>query len=125
VIGSKQRSSHNEKAEIMGLMGSVENKTAIIVDDFTISCGTLTEIANVVKNEGAKSVYAFVSHALLSKKGISALRESPIEKLVTTDTVYNPNVLGNDDIEVLSVADLFAKAIRIIHNKESLHELFG
>ncbi|MCL2499952.1 MAG: ribose-phosphate diphosphokinase [Defluviitaleaceae bacterium] len=124
VIGSKQRTSHNEKAEIMGLMGYVEGKHAIIVDDFTISCGTLTEIANVVKNRGALSVHAFVSHALLSKKGVAALRESPIEKLVATDTVHNPNIGGCEKVTVLSVADMFAKAIRIIHNKESLHELF-
>jgi ribose-phosphate pyrophosphokinase len=124
VIGNKQRHDHNEKAEIMGLMGSVEGKTAVIVDDFTISCGTLLEIANIVKDRGAVSVHAFVSHALLSEKGVAALRRSPIERLVTTDTVFNPNVLGDDRITVLSVAGLFAKAIQIIHEKESLHELF-
>jgi ribose-phosphate pyrophosphokinase len=124
VIGSKQRSSHNEKAEIMGLMGDVDNKTAIIVDDFTISFGTLSEITNVVKNRGAKAVYAFVSHALLSKKGVEVLHNSPIEKLITTDTVYNPVVKESNKIEIVSVAELFAKAIKIIHEKESLHELF-
>jgi ribose-phosphate pyrophosphokinase len=124
VIGNKQRASHNEEAEILGLMGDVAGKKAIVVDDFTISCGTLAEIANVVKNKGATSVYAFVSHALLSQKGVAALQESAIDRLVMTDTVHNTNILDCEKITVLSVADLFAKAIRIIHNKESLHELF-
>jgi ribose-phosphate pyrophosphokinase len=124
VIGSKQRSSHNEKAEIMGLMGYVEDKHAILVDDFTISCGTLSEIANVVMNRGAKSVNAFVSHAMLSKKGAATLCESPIDKLVVTDTVHNPNAEGCEKVEIVSITDMFAKAIKIIHDKESLHELF-
>ena len=123
-IGNKQRLFHDEKAEIMGLAGNVENKTAIVVDDFTISCGTLAEIAATLKNKGAKSIYAFVSHALLSGKGISVLNASPINRLITTDTIYNPNITENEKIAVLSVADLFAKAIKIIHEKESLNELF-
>ncbi len=73
VIGNKQRLYHDEKAEIMGIIGSVEGKNAVIVDDFTMSCGTLTEIAKILKDKGAKDIYAFVSHTLLSEKGTEAL----------------------------------------------------
>ncbi|MCL2772167.1 MAG: ribose-phosphate diphosphokinase [Oscillospiraceae bacterium] len=124
VIGNKQRLFHNEKAEIIGIIGDVDNKTAIVVDDFTISCGTLIEIAKTLKAKGAKEVYAFVSHELLSKKAVDALNESVIKKLITTDTVNNPNIVNTDKIEIISVSELFAKAIKIIHEKDSLSELF-
>jgi len=124
VIGNKRRQEHDEKAEILGIIGDVNGETAIIVDDFTISCGTLIEIAKALKARGAKEVFAFVSHALLSEKGVNALNESVIDKLFTTDTVDNPNIGDCNKIEMISVSDLFAKAIKIIHEKDSLHELF-
>ena len=123
-IGNKRRRQHNEKAEILGVIGDVKDQTAIIVDDFTISCGTLIEVANVLKENGAKEIYAFVSHALLSEKGVAALNESVIDKLFTTDTVCNPNIIGCEKIELISVSELFAKAIRIMYENNSLHELF-
>jgi len=124
VIGNKQRLSHNEAVEILGIIGDVNNKTAIIVDDFTISCGTLAETAKVLKAQGAKEIFAFVSHLLLSKKGVDALNNSPISKLYATDTIENPNTVNNEKIGIVPVTDLFAEAIRIIHEKESLSELF-
>ena len=124
VIGNKRRQDHNEKAEIMGVIGDVENETAVIVDDFTISCNTLIEIAKMLKDKGAKKVYAFVSHALLTKAAVEALDNSVIEKLYTTDTVHNPKIIHSKKVGIISVSDLFAKAIKIIHEKESLHELF-
>lgn len=123
-IGNKQRLFHDECAEIIGLIGDVNNKTALIVDDFTISCGTLAEIARTLQRNGAKRILAFVSHALLSQKGIDVLMQSPIERLVTTDTVNNPWLGACGKVDVLSVTEMFARAIRIIHEKESLAELF-
>ena len=124
VIGNKQRTSHNEEAEILSVIGDVTDKTVLIVDDFTISCGTLIEAAKMIMTKGAKEVYALVSHSLLSKTGLEKLNNSPIKKLYITDTVNNPDTVGAEKIEIISVADLFAKAIKIIHNKESLSELF-
>ena len=126
VIGNKQRLSHDENAEIIGIIGDAGNKTAVVVDDFTITCGTLIEIAKTLKANGAEEIYAFVSHELLSAKGIAALNGSLIKKLITTDTVYNPNIagVGNEKIEIISVSELFAKAIKIIHEKDSLSDLF-
>jgi len=123
-IGNKRRQQHNEKAEILGVIGDVNDNTAIIVDDFALSCGTLIEVANVLKEKGAKEIYVYVSHALLSEKGVAALNESVIDKLFTTDTVYNPNITGCGKVELISVSNLFAKAIKIIHEKDSLNELF-
>ena len=123
VIGDKQRLSHKEEVEIYGLMGDVEGKNAVIVDDFTISCSTLIETAKVLKARGAKEIFAFVSHLLLSEKGVCALEKSPITKLFATDTVDNPYA-HNKKIEIISVTALFAKAIHIIHEKDTLSELF-
>lgn len=122
VIGSKHRASHDEKAEITGLMGDVRGKNAVIVDDFTISCGTLVESARTLKEHGALDVYAYVSHALITQKGADALLNSPLTRLYTTDTIDNP--FPCERITILSVAGMFAEAIRIIHDQESLAALF-
>lgn len=123
-VGNKQRLFHDEKAEITGLMGDVENKTCVIVDDFTISCGTLAEIANTLKKNSANDIYAFVSHAALSEKGVFVLNSSHIKKLFVTDTIYNPAIMNCEKIGIISVAEIFGRAIKAIHEKESLSELF-
>jgi len=124
VIGNKQRTAHDDNAEILSIMGDVRNKTALIVDDFTLSGGTLIQTAKTLIAHGAKDVIAFVSHSLLSKAGVDALNHSPIRKLYVTDTIDNPNNALSGKIEVISVTDLFAQAIKRIHERDSLSELF-
>lgn len=123
-IGDKTRICHDEKAEVMGIIGDVKGKNAVIVDDFTISCGTLIDTARVLKKNGAKRIYACVSHALLGDSGLNALTESDIEELVITDTVENLKAFSHPKVRVVSVAELFGDAVRIIHNKDSLSLLF-
>lgn len=123
-IGDKTRHGHDEKAEILDIIGDVRGKTAMIVDDFTISCGTLADMARTLARKGAKRVYACVSHSLLGPKGIQTLAESPIERLIITDTVENACAFECPKVRVVSIAPLFAKAIDIIHNRESLSSLF-
>jgi len=123
-IGNKQRLHHNVNAEILSIMGTIKDKSAVIVDDFSISGGTLNETAKRLLKDGAKEVYAFISHAALSLDGVNAIVEGPIKKLFITDTIFNGNILGREKIEVISVSDLFAESIRIIHDKDSLSELF-
>jgi ribose-phosphate pyrophosphokinase len=123
-IGSKIRTSHDEKARVIDIIGNVNGKNAVIVDDFTISCGTLTDTARVLKENGAKEIYACVSHAVLSASGLELLENSCIKELIITDTVENDEVFRHKKIKVVSVAGLFAKAILNIHNGDSLSELF-
>jgi len=123
-IGDKIRVDHDEKAQILEIIGDVRGKNAVIVDDFTISCGTLVDTARALKENGAERIYACVSHALLQEKGLKALEESEIEELIITDTVENPIVFEHPKVRVVSVAPLFAEAVRIIHNRESLSRLF-
>ena len=124
VICNKQRLSHEGTVEILDVIGDIKGRSAVIVDDFTISCGTLIETAKTLKTQGANDIYAYVSHILLSEKGVRALDESPICKLYSTDTVDNPNIVGAKKVEIISITDLFAKAIKIIHEKDSLSDLF-
>lgn len=124
-IGDKTRVDHNEKAEVLEIIGDVKGKNALIVDDFTISCGTLADTARALKEHGAEKIYACVSHALIGEKGLKALESSPIEELIITDTVENAEAAKHPKIKVVSVAPLFAEAVRIIHNKDSLSQLFG
>lgn len=123
-IGDKTRLCHDEKAKVLEIIGDVKGKNAVIVDDFTITCGTLIDTARMLKKHGAEKIYACVSHALLGDKGLKALEESVIEELVITDTVENPKAFNHPKIKVVSVASLFADAVRIIHNKDSLSHLF-
>jgi ribose-phosphate pyrophosphokinase len=123
-IGDKIRTGHDEKAKVLGIIGDVKGKNALIVDDFMISGGTLIDTARVLKQNGAEKITACISHCLINEKGVKALEDSPIEELIVTDTVENKAALACPKVKVVTVSGLFAEAVRIIHNKESLSSLF-
>jgi ribose-phosphate pyrophosphokinase len=123
-IGDKQRKSHNERAEVLEIIGEVRGKTALIVDDFTISAGTLADAATKLVERGAKAVYAAVSHGVFSAGSMERLDRSPIERLLITDSIETQPVAFSPKVEVVSVAPLFGEAIRRIHNRESISNLF-
>jgi ribose-phosphate pyrophosphokinase len=123
-IADKVRICHDEKAEILEMIGEVKGKNALIVDDFTLSGGTLVDMARALKEHGAEKIYACVSHAVLGERGLKALEDSPIEELVVTDTIENPTAFGHPKVSVVTVTQLFAQAVKIIHNKDSLSQLF-
>jgi len=124
-IADKHRADHSENAEVVDLIGEVEGRTALIVDDFTISAGTLVDAARVLVERGASSVYAAVSHGLLAGNAVEKLDASPIRRLFMTDTVETQPVEFSDRIEVVSVAGLFGEAIRRISRRESISVLFA
>lgn len=121
-IAEKRRTDHSERAEITELIGDVAGRTALVVDDFTISAGTLIDAARVLVERGASSVHAAVSQALLTDEAVSRIEASPIERLFTTDAVPVPD--RSPTIEVVSVAGLFGEAIRRISRRESISVLF-
>lgn len=123
-IADKHRSDHSENVEIVDLIGNVEGRTALIVDDFTISARTLVDAARVLEERGASSVYAAVTHGLLAGHAVALLDGSPIERLLVTDTVETQPVEFSDRIEVVSVAGLFGEAIHRISRRESISVLF-
>ena len=120
----KRRSRPNE-SEVMHLIGDVEGRTAIIVDDIVDTAGTLVLGAEAVLKNGAKEVYACVTHPVLSGPAIERLEKSPIAKLVVTNTIrLSPNVKNCKKIEVLDVAPLLGEAIRRIYQSDSVSSLF-
>jgi ribose-phosphate pyrophosphokinase len=123
-IADKERKAHDERAEVLEIIGDVRGKTALLVDDFTISAGTLAEAAEKLVERGAKAVYAAVSHGVFSHGSMERLDQSPIQTLVVTDSIETQPVRLSAKVEVVSVAPLFGEAIRRIHNRESLSALF-
>ncbi|TMC97585.1 MAG: ribose-phosphate pyrophosphokinase [Chloroflexi bacterium] len=124
-IADKERIAHDEKASILQIIGNVKGKTAVVVDDFTITCGTLTRVSETLIEQGAKAVYAVVTHGVLTEGSVERIDKSPIKQLLITDTVENQPVTFSPKIEVVSVASLFAEAIKRIHNRESISEMFS
>jgi ribose-phosphate pyrophosphokinase len=124
-IAHKRRVDHRERADITELIGDVEGRTALIVDDFTISAGTLDDAAKVLRARGAAAVYAAVTHGLLNATAVERLGNSPIDRLLLTDSVETQPVTLPANVEVVSVAGLFAEAIRRIARRESVSVLFS
>lgn len=123
-IADKERKGHDERAEVLEIIGDVAGKTALIVDDFTISAGTLANAADKLVERGAKAVYAAVSHGVFSEGSMQRIERSAIQHLLVTDSIENQPVTFSDKVEVVSVAPLFGEAIRRIHNRESISVLF-
>jgi ribose-phosphate pyrophosphokinase len=105
------------------LVGEVQDRTCILTDDMTTTTGTLIAAANLLKNNGAKEVYATVSHCLINSIGREKLRNSPIKELITTNGVPVENDCEGR-IKVLSIAGLLAKAIKYINEGSSVSSLF-
>ena len=122
-IGDKQRTDHTENAEVLDIIGDVEGKNALIVDDFSISGGTLVNLAKNLKGRGVKKIIAALSHNILSVDGVKKIENSPIDLVISTDTVYNANTAGNPRFKTLSVAPMFAESIKRYHNYGSVNEL--
>lgn len=123
-IADKQRAAHDEHAEILEVIGDVRGKTALIVDDFTISAGTLADAAEKLVEKGARAVYAAVTHGVFAQGSMERLDRSPIERLLVTDSIETQPVALSSKVEVVSVAPLFGEAIRRIHDRESISVLF-
>jgi ribose-phosphate pyrophosphokinase len=123
-IGDKARHGNDEKAEILEIVGNVEGKNAIIVDDFSLSGGTVVNLAEELKRRGAKDIVACFSHIPLSKKGVALIENSCIRTVISTDSVYNPNTAGMKKLKIVSVAPLFAEAVKRMQLRESISDLF-
>jgi ribose-phosphate pyrophosphokinase len=123
-IAYKERVAHNENAIITQIIGNVEKKTAVVVDDFTTSGGTLASVAFTLMENGAREVYAAVTHGVLTEKALARINQSPLKRLIITDTVEHQPIALEGKITVVSVAPIFGEAIRRIHNRESISEMF-
>ena len=123
-IADKSRKSHDEKAEILEVIGDVHGKTALLVDDFTISAGTLVNAADKLLERGARKVMAMVTHGVFSIGAKEKIDRSNISKLIITDTIETQPETLSSKVEIVSVAPLFGDAIRRIHDRQSISVLF-
>lgn len=121
VICDKHRKRANE-IESMTVIGDVEGKDIVIIDDLVDTAGTLTKAAELLHSKGAKSIRAFCTHPILSGKAYERINNSKLTELVVTNTV--PLREKSDKIKVISVASLFANAIQKVYAYESISSLF-
>ena len=121
-IIDKRRDRANE-SEAMNVIGDVLGKQCIIIDDIVDTGGTLIKAATALENEGAEVVHAYITHGVLSNDGAKKMEGSALQTLVITDTIPNYKI-DYGVVKVLSVADMFAEAIRRVHHDESISVLF-
>ncbi len=123
-ILEKRRVKDDEKAEVASVIGDVKGKNAVMFDDEILTGGSLMELIRVLKENGANEIYAGITHGILSGNAVQRIADSPLKELVITNTVPLPPCKKIEKIKVLSVAELFAEAIKRIHHGESVSSLF-
>ena len=119
----KRRYAPN-KAEVMHLIGDLSNKDVLIIDDMIDTAGTTVNAANAAIENGANSVTAVATHAILSGPAIDRIKESKISKLIVTDTVAIPESKKLDNMEIVTVSEVFAEAIKRVYDGKSVSALF-
>lgn len=112
-------------AEVMNVVGDVRGRSCLIVDDMCDTGGSLTKVARALKEAGADTIHACITHAVLSGHAVEQLNESGIEKIVITNTIpLNSHASQLKNVKILSIAPLLAKAIKSIHEETSVSSLF-
>tara|TARA_B100001758_G_C18326676_1_gene566365 strand:- start:492 stop:1232 length:741 start_codon:yes stop_codon:yes gene_type:complete len=113
------------KSKVMNVIGNVKNKVCILVDDIIDSGGTIVNAAKELKDRGAKEVYVYITHGVLSGDAVKKIQKSNIKKLVITDSIdNNERVKNSRNIEVLSISNLLGEAMKRISNSTSVSDLF-
>ncbi len=123
-IVEKRRLGNNGSAEAMGIIGNVQGRNALIIDDEIDTAGSLTQAVRVVHEQGAHDIYCCATHGVFSGPAIERLGKAPIKEIIITDSLQCPEEKRLPHMTVLSVAELFAGAISRIHDGRSVSELF-
>ena len=119
----KRRPTHNV-AKVVNLIGELKNKQVFIIDDMIDTAGTICNAAVTAIENGATSVIAIATHPVLSGKAIDRLEQSPIKKVIVSDTILMPENKLFDKLEIISIAEIFAETIKRINSGESVSSLF-
>ncbi len=123
VVVDKRRPEPNV-SKVYNVVGDVKNKDTLILDDMADTAGTLTEITDALKDNGARKVYAACTHGVLSGDAVKKIEGSQLEKVIITDTIDTGKKKKNSNIKILSVSELLGEAIRRIHEETSVSDLF-
>ena len=114
------------KSKVMNVIGNVKGKSCVMIDDIIDSGGTIVNAAKALKEKGAKDVYVYITHAVLSGEAIHKLERSQIKKLITTDTIDNSKKIAKTNkIEIISIAPMISEAMKRIANSTSVSSLFN
>ena len=120
-----KRRSGPGKSEVMNVIGNVKNKTCIIIDDLVDSGGTIVNAATALKNKGAKDVYAYVVHGVLTGEAVKKINKSKIKKFVISNSILNDKKIGRSaKFQIINVGTLLAEAIKRISISKSVSKLF-
>ena len=119
-----KRRSGPGKSEVMNVIGSVKGKTCIIIDDLVDSGGTICNAADALIQKGAKEVFAYVVHAVLSKDAVQKIQQSKIKQFIVTNSIDNQLKTNKTKIKIISIAPLLADAINRISESKSVSKLF-
>lgn len=122
-IIDKRRQAHNV-AEVLNLIGDVEGKTAVLVDDMVDTAGTISEGARMLREKGARQVYACATHAVFSDPAVERLSSGVFEEVIVTNTIQLPEDKYFPQLRVLSVANLVGETIWRIHEDSSVSSMF-
>ena len=124
-IVEKRRVGNEDKTELMNIIGEVQGKTAVIIDDEIDTAGSLLEAVAALVSEGASAIYSCATHGVFSGDSLERIDASPLTEVIVTDTIPLPEHANHDRITVLSIAPLFGEAIKRIHRGESVGALFS
>ena len=123
-IIDKRRPAANQ-AEVMNIIGEVSGRTCLIVDDIVDTAGTLCNAAKALKEQGAKAVVAYCTHAVLSGRALDNLKDSALDELVVTDSIPIPSaIMKTGRVRVITIAALLGEALRRVSNEESISAMF-
>lgn len=122
-IIDKRREKPNE-SEVMNIVGNVEGKNALLIDDMIDTAGTISKAAVALKQQGAKKILAAATHGVLSGPAVERLNEAPFDEIILTNTLVIPDEKRLENVKVLSVAPLIGEAIMRIHEERSVSSLF-
>ena len=121
----KRREGNDDRAIATTIIGDVKDKIAVVFDDEIDTAGSMIEAANILKEFGAREIYAGCTHGVLSGPAIERIKNSPFKELVITNTIPLPKEKELPQIKVLSIAPLFAEAIRRLNENKAMGDLFG
>ncbi len=121
----KRREGNDDRAIASTVIGDVKGKTALVFDDEVDTAGSMIEAANILKEFGAKEIYAGCTHGVLSGSAVERIENSPLKELVITNTIPLPKEKETPKIKVLSIAPLFAEAIKRLNENKPMGDLFG
>ncbi len=123
VVIDKRRPKQN-LAEVVHIIGNVQDKDVLLVDDLIDTAGTFVGAIDALKNKGARNIYGAITHPIFSGKALERIQNSQLEKLYVSDTIPLKNNIDSGKISVISASGIFAEAIRRTYNNESISSLF-